>query len=200
MCLERNEDRLVISSNNDGEDLFIVLLAIEIFMVIRMFIRSGSLGWAFLALGIIVTASLLKCYINYFRRLIFTKEGCTIKVLWFKKTYKWSEIVHRSFEEFTFITKSRYGKRKKTYTMEGYFFSTKKLGVLSKEQLNRRKFRSPFRDFFVIVIPNLDETKFNKQNNKEFRDYYAVDREVFLDYMRKWNVDILGVERMPNMQ
>ena len=161
------------------ETFAITLVAISLCVVglIPLYRVSNSLILCFFMLLFLLLLVTLSLYIEA-RTLVMDKDGCTVKFLCFKKTYKWQELKTVRVESFDgcFQDKTSYIK-----------------GVIFSPKANLRPFRwvKPLSniwrnhfDFFFVYFRTIKE-----ENSVGIR-YYEVDEAEFMEKLAEWGVEV----------
>ena len=122
------------------------------------------------------------------RTIIMDKEGCTIKFLGIKQTYKWDDLKTKKI-----ITVSEQYGFSQPWT-KGAIFSPFYL----KNPLRLMPFEynslwlSPSKSLFGYFFVHFDNDEASKMNYKStpYPGIYLVDETIFMKLMKEWGVDI----------
>lgn len=158
-------------------------------------ILAGILTWfkfGSTSAVIIITVPALLLVIRFFiticRTIIFEKEGCTVKFLGIKQSFKWDEL-----------------KTKKVIDLTDYHGQSNnyiKSVIFSPDHI-RNPFRlmpfeynsffiQPGKSVFGFFYLNLDSDP-KSEIAKKIYNLYAVNEKEFTELMKEWNVSIEGL-------
>lgn len=130
---------------------------------------------------VLLYSVLMRYWIVMCRTLIFDEHGCTVKFLWFAKTYRWDELKTANFLDL----RNSYGYRQ----------PYKSGAIFSKNKIHKPKWMmpadycmlvSPFTCFFVYFEPIIARNR----GDLNFPNIYAVDKDVFLMKLSEWGVKL----------
>lgn len=115
------------------------------------------------------------------KKLIMDKEGCTVSVLGYKKTYKWEELCVKQIVYNTSISSRR---SYDTQYIEGVIFSPqpvkrKNLAYITSYE-RTRYWKTLFYVNFVL----------EGKKKQPYMGLYEVEKEEFLSKMQEWGVEL----------
>lgn len=163
---------------------FLILFASLVITVSVILFRLMEASIVFLSVYLILLSSLLMRYwIVMCRVLIFNKHGCTVKFLWFTKTYRWEELETISYLDL----RNSYGYRQ-PYKSGAIFCANKVNKPQWMMPADYCMLIHPFSCFFVYFDPIM----VRKRGDLNFPNIYAVERDIFLKQLSEWNVKLSG--------
>lgn len=205
------DDKLVIKSDKENE---IIIAACSLIPIIYIFYFVGlspnDTYWSFIfaiVVDIILAKVGLYMWIGSARTLIMEKEGCTVCFWRYRKFYAWNELAIKSWQNYK---KGGYWIPKlhinfEFYT-EGVFFSKypvkkSKLWMPFDIMLSRNLMSSFWVNFYPYGITDKNGNYHNPPKGvsvllgkrRRMPEIYPVEKEVFVNYMKLWNVDIEGL-------
>ncbi len=122
-------------------------------------------------------------WIAFGRTLIFTKDGCTVRFIFFSKTYAWQDLKTKQIMDFS----DRISNKEKPFTKGAVFYSKK---VMLPKHLKPGMFNlyfNPFSFFFVYFRPDED---YYAHKSMMYSDLYVTDETEFRDNLKKWGIEI----------
>lgn len=153
-------------------------------------VLAGILAWfrfgstsAVILITVPAFLIILRFFITTSRTVIMEKEGCTVKFLGIKKTFKWDELKTRKVINLT----DYHG----TYTDHTKCAVFSLINIKNPFRLMPLEYSSFYLSpnvsawghFFVYLDSNPKEMKFKE-------DTYVVDETEFVRLMKEWNVDV----------
>ena len=195
------DDKLVINSEKDN---MCVVLFYGIAVVGISIVWISSFGEVNLILTFFLCWMALCEWIGKNRTFIMEKSGCTICFYHYKKFYTWEELAIKRWEDYTrysYLKPFLINRHEMYY--EGIFFSRypirKPKWMLPVELFTIRRPMSCFCvNFYPYGIteehgnychPSTKELGLSAKKRRE-PEVYPVEKKVFINYMKLWNVDI----------
>ena len=133
------------------------------------------------------------------------KRGCTVSFYHYRKFYTWEELAIKRWEKYCKI-QIFFGDPSDNNYNEGVFFSKYPVKKSKrKTPMNYIKMRRPWTCFCVNFYPygiteGHGDYRTNPKRSLNFfemtgrwPEVYPVDKEVFVNYMKLWEVDIEGL-------
>ncbi len=143
-------------------------------------VRSSD-GFWYVSIAVMIIFA-LRIYVSVGRTLTMNQEGCTISFLCFRRTYKWSE-----FKAIRLI-------KCMPDVLHGFPYSEGCVFLKKREKLHPELvteysiFIRPFSFVYVYFKPE-------KELKKWYESYlprYEIEKVIFMEKMRKWNVPVQG--------
>lgn len=129
--------------------------------------------------GILFQLLMIRFFIAYFKTIEITQDGCTVKLLCFKRKYQWSDLKTKRIENY----ESRLFGRSDYYE-KGVVFSTRK-NFCTPELIGISTYLlfclNPFKFFVILFKPSFKKVSIPT---------YEVDEEEFMKYMSAINITI----------
>lgn len=202
------DDKLIIKSDKDN--MYIVLIfGIAVVGLIILWISSFGEADLFWVLMIALLSRMaLSEWIGTNRTFIMDKNGCMICFYRYKKFYSWDEFAIKRWENCN--------PRNGANCTDGYEISYFEGVIFSKYPFEKPKWMSP--DEFIVFLRPLtcfcvhfypygitggkgdyksrrasDTISLRKTIRKP--EVYPVEKEVFVNYMKLWDVDIEGLSK-----
>lgn len=176
MCNSNSATMVITSSKEYSYMVIVMMLALVMFYYILLYLGCGWLiGVVLIAFPMLIT---VRYWIALRRTITISEKGCTVKFLWYIKSYEWKEL------RVAKIKQNAHTFGYKEYGVEGVVFLP--IHIRKPKWIKPATycvFAHPLSVFFVY---------FNsvKQNNQYIPDMYAVEEECFLNKMSMWNIVI----------
>lgn len=171
---------MVVKSSNEYKAMVGVVFFGVIPVIFVVFMNIGGSTIALL-LVLIITILILRFWVAVGRVLVFDENGCTVKFLWFSRSYTWEELNTKHIVDM----KNLLGYRQ-PYSA-GAIFSTKDVRIPKLLMpAYYCAYVHPFEFFFVYFDPKLPCEKWD---TPPFR-VYVVDENDFLSHMENWGVEL----------
>ena len=171
---------MIVKSASDLRISLTVLNIVYPIFVLSMAIHDKSL----LALVLLApTILLIRAWVVLGRTLIFSKEGCTVKFMFYSKTYKWQELKTKQIKDF-----SNGISYKEQPFKQGTIFCSKSINFPKKlKPAGFNYLYRPFGFFFVYFKPC---SNYYANKSLLYSDLYVVNEDEFRNNLKKWKVDI----------
>ncbi len=169
------------SSKSVGYNVAFVFLGLLIFLLILLY-EGCSVGGAVVLVSIPLFIN-IRFWIALRRTIIMSESGCTIKFLWYTKTYKWSQLKIKRIENYS----KSYGY--KDYYTSGALFSPSK--IHKPRWLKPATYCGLIHPLSVVFVyfkftPTEQLAKILKYDRVP--DIYTVEESLFREKMEEWNV------------
>lgn len=164
---------MVVKSGGDQKAAYIVCPLMELVYVVY-YIMNGAIdkNMSIVTFMTSVNIVLLILFPVIWRILIFDQYGCTVKLLMFKRTYRWDEMKVKRLES-----------NKKE---EWVFFSVKSVNKSkNSDPFSYCIFRHPFTCFYVNLRVEKPDTIFTQATQ-----ITECNKEEFLRKMEEWGVKL----------
>lgn len=170
---------MIIKSSNVYHIVFIGVL-VYLVLLTCFLIWEYDIGAAIMFIPAI---GVVRAWIAMGRTLIMNAEGCTVQFLWYRRTYRWTELKTKRIEDYT----NRFGYRD-PYTA-GAIFCKKQIKKQSRWKpgsYSARFYVHPFSFFFVYFDPHIPA----QERKYQMSDIYVVEEAEFRKNMAEWNVEL----------
>ena len=154
-----------------------VFSIIGVVTIVLFFSLNIWMGLVFLSLMLPYT---LVWWIVFGKTLIFHKEGCTIKFLFFEKRYLWSDIQVKQYANYT----GSFRKYSLPYS-SGAEFCLKSQRKKKTMGFDAYSFFHPWTFFFVFFSEGD-----SKNRIKKWYSYYVVNESEFRSKLQEWGVEM----------
>ena len=158
-----------------------VFSIIGVVTIVLFFSLNIWMGLVFLSLMLPYT---LVWWIVFGKTLIFHKDGCTIKFLFFEKRYLWSDIQVKQYANYT----GSFRKYSLPYS-SGAEFCLKPRYKKKTMGFDAFNFFNPWSFFFVFFYPE----GYPKNQIKKYYQYYVVDESEFRSRLQEWGVEMVDL-------
>lgn len=198
-------DKLVIKSDKENLESVVEVVVGLILASIGFLWSFGSAYGTYVCIGILTLMmgrAAIYDWISTNRVLIMEKSGCTVCFYHYKKFYKWDELVIKRWENYHHMWTTYYANQ----YYEGVFFSRY---LVKKPKwmvpMDFIQIRRPMTCFCVNFYPyGIDEGNGDYHNQRKpnsillaplgrLPEIYPVNKEIFVNYMKLWNVHIEGL-------
>ena len=157
-------------------------IIVIIFPLILIIDSHNSNSQEFIALIIVVTIILqiiiLRACLIIFKKIDINKNGCSVKFLFFKKTYTWDMLKTKSIEHYGQRLFGRINSYEKgcVFSVKKNFHTPEIMGISSYlfSCIN------PFR-FFVVLFSSKDS---------KGSGLFEVDEQLFMEKMNEWGIEL----------
>ena len=154
--------------------------------------KDFPLVW-FISMGVLFLAYITFQTVVLSKTLIFSEDGCTVKLLWFKRFYRWSELETKRYIDLCELqnidVSSLFGFRRILPYKSCAEFSVKKLnGSVTRYPTTRAIFLGIFSYFYVYF----DSPSMSK-SQKERAFEYLIDESEFRSKLQEWGVEMQEV-------
>ena len=169
---------MVIKSSNEYTKMFIVTICIILLFwgIVFFFFDFGRIIISVISLLLLAFSFVF--WISSTKTLIMNEFGCTVKVLFVSRKYKWLEL---NIEIIDYDGMIGY---RDPYS-EGVIFFKGKRSPKSLKPSSYSLFTNPFKFFYVNFKPD------NSNNKGVFcPDLYSVSKDKFLAKMKEWGIAI----------
>lgn len=207
------DDKLVIKSDKENMQRVYAIVIGMIGVVVCWVLSFGDdyFSYVIMAIPLILLGwAALTEWVSTNRVFIMEQEGCTVCFYGYKKFYLWNEFAVKRWENYTRYSylKLPSGSDGKGYYREGVFFS--KYSVNKSDSMTPMEYMlcRPMTSFCVNFYPEgiteghgdyksccsgdfLHDIFYS--NPRKLPEVYPVEKEVFVNYMKLWNVDIEGL-------
>lgn len=170
---------MIIKSSKEYHVMAIGLLCVMVILSFCLITLVDSIT----VVGVVFVPTILvvRWWIAIGRTLIMKAEECTVQFLWYRRTYRWTELKTKRIEDYT----NRLGYRD-PYT-SGAIFCKKQIKKQSKwKPATYSMFVHPFSFFFVYFDPHIQYQKWDYR----CPDIYVVEETEFRKNMAEWNVEL----------
>lgn len=201
------DDKLIIKSDRANMELVIIYLVFLVLIDIGTVWTFGISLNIFTIFIILLSVFLIKTalyeWIGINRTLIMEKDGCTVCFYRYRKFYAWDKLAIKRWENYSdMVSDVGVGYEKAYY--EGVFFSRDLVDKPKKITPNAFfRIRWPLTCFCVNFYPYGITKGYGDYSERRSTDsafilkrapeVYPIDKEVFVNYMKLWEVDIEGL-------
>ena len=226
MKVEKTEtgEMLIIQSDEGPRELVVLWLGaavLYLFFILIVIIEDGFTGmfWVGVMTMAIILVNPLTIWISTSRTFIMSEKGCTVLFHQYQKHYRWDELIIKRYVKGEDQLEESLHSYAPSY-MEGVFFTLHKAKCLKWMRPYRyctyiRPFTSIFVNFYPLGVKEgkgdyksqIEAYKARTGKKKVYvvmgvtrrQEVYPADKFEFLQYMKKWGVEIEGLTEMDTL-
>lgn len=201
------DDKLIIKSDRKNMDKVFAFVIGWILVVPAWILSFGVSGRTYVEIPfftLLLGIPALFEWVGVHRVLVMEKKGCTVCFYRYRKFYTWEELAIKRWEKYSHTAMFLADPSDNNYN-EGVFFSKHPVKKSKRRTpMNYIEMKRPLTCFCVNFYPKgITEGHGDYQSRraagtaskapKRWPEKYPVDKEVFVNYMKLWEVDIEGL-------
>ncbi len=184
--------QIILTPGSRAIERLIVPLIVLLIGAVVFTIASSDIIPVFIFFLVLLSALALRMIMVYYRTIVFSKDGITIRFLFLKKTYPWERIRTKQYVDYSCIEGVPGFEKKNGYRLEsqdyvtGAFFLPKKMrkGIDQYPELFC-EIHHPWSCVFVHFNTPDDSIEYSTEKKS---DGYVVNENMFLSQLEAWDI------------